>query len=432
MTDSVHAPPRHRPRPGLVDQIIDVAMTAATARSSEHAIGGASTRPHFAGFEALRAVASLMVVVHHAASTVAGVGETPRTGILDRYAAVFDSGVAVFFVLSGFLLWWPIVDRSLSNCPREPMLRFWWRRILRIVPAYWLALTVLWSIGIVHLGSDAWRYYLFLQVYSKETILGGIVVAWSLCTEVAFYALVPVFAGIVDRLAGRHGIWRRIRIHLLFCAALWSVGVLSRAGVDQWWPSERGLAFTWLPQNLDLFGAGMALAVVSAASMRSEGWRTALDRWARRAWPWWLAAGALFSWYALRVGAADFATGYQGVFWQQRQLLLGVVSILLLVPVVFGVDHGGAIRRFTMLPAVVWIGSVSYGLYLWHLDIMREFVARNVVGLTDLLSRGSSADPAIIVLAAIGTGFGLALAAASWYGVERPLQRFRNLGRRVG
>src|SRR5699024_6022857 len=180
---SAHVPPRHRPEPDPDDLHTGSPMTVVTAQDSRHATGAGSSRPHFTGFEAIRALAAVMVVVHHAGSIVSGLGPQPRTGFIERYAAVFDSGVAVFFVLSGFLLWWPFVDRSLRSASPGSIRSFWWRRILRIVPAYWVALSVLAVLGVVSVGDQPWRYYLFLQVYSKETILGGIVVAWSLCTE---------------------------------------------------------------------------------------------------------------------------------------------------------------------------------------------------------------------------------------------------------
>lgn len=402
-------------------------MTVVTAQEPPHDIGERSTRPHFTGFEALRALAASMVVLHHASSIVTGVRPPARAGVLESFAAVFDSGVAVFFVLSGFLLWWPIADRSVRDRPQERILGFWWRRVLRIVPAYWLALSVLWALGVVHLGDEAWRYYLFLQVYAKETILGGIVVAWSLCTEMAFYALLPLLARIVSFPARALNGPARVRVHLGFCAALALTGILSRFAIDRWWPGQRGLAFTWLPQNLDLFATGMALAVVSVASTHDAALRDSLDRWAARTWAWWAAGIALFSWYALRVGPADFVTGYRGWFWQQRQIVLALVTLLLLVPVVFGTRHGGPLRRAATAPPVVWVGLVSYGLYLWHLDLLTELVDRDVLGLGRLLLRGSDASPAILLLGAVGLVGGLTLAAVSWYGIERPLQRFRRL-----
>ncbi len=64
----------------------------------------------------------------------------------------------------------------------------------------------------------------------------------------------------------------------------------------------------------------------------------------------------------------------------------------------------------------MWVGTVSYGLYLWHLDILQE--------LPGWLGR-PFADVPIPVLLGLTLGLGLLAAAASWYGLERPLQVLR-------
>jgi len=401
-------------------------MTAATARQRDHAIGAAPTRPHYAGFEALRALAALMVVVHHAASTVGPLAQPARPGRLLTLASVFDGGVAIFFVMSGFLLWRPVVARSLAGRAGEPARAFWWRRIVRIVPAYWSALTVLWASGVVALGGHWWRYYLFLQTYSEETVLGGIVPAWSLGTEMAFYLVLPGLAVVIGRVARGRSPGLATGLHLGFCGLLGLGGFVARAVVDRSFADRRGLAFTWLPQNLDLFAWGMALAVLSAAAGAAvAGGRLGgrLDAAGRPTACWWGGAAALFAWYAYRVGPADLVTGYTGWSWHQRQLVLGAVAVLLLVPVVFGTGAGGPLRALASWRPIAWVGLVSYGLYLWHLDVMGWLVDHDVAGLRRALARGTSADPPLLLLCAATLAVALALAAVSWYGLERPLQR---------
>jgi len=77
--------------------------------------------------------------------------------------------------------------------------KFWERRLLRIVPAYWLALTVLtYVFRIVSIG-PGWQgvvtHYLFLQIYFPTAIFFGITQAWSLCTEMSFYLVLPLLPG---------------------------------------------------------------------------------------------------------------------------------------------------------------------------------------------------------------------------------------------
>ena len=108
--------------------------TAVLARDGSETTGTAPARVHFGGFEILRAIAAVMVVVHHAGSYA---GEA-RTGSLYTLTAVMDSGVAVFFVLSGYLLYKPFVRALLRDEPLPSVRRYFRHRLLRIVPLYWV------------------------------------------------------------------------------------------------------------------------------------------------------------------------------------------------------------------------------------------------------------------------------------------------------
>ena len=380
---------------------------------------------HFPGFESLRALAATMVVVHHAAN-LAG---PDRAGLLSTPAAVMDSGVAVFFVISGLLIYRPFAVAHLGDRATPGVLAFWWRRLLRIVPAYWVVLTFFWAIGSFHLGQDWWRYYLFLQIYSVTTVLGGVVQAWSLCTEMSFYLFIPFWALLVGSIAARRPTRRdRLVVELTGSALLFAGAIASRAAMDLWAPSHRNLGFMWLPTNLDLFATGMALAAVSAYCADAPELRARLDRLARTVGPWWLAAVALFAWYAYAVGPAPFATGYAGIFWQRRQILLAVFSALLLVPTLFGDQAHGLGRRVWAWRPIVWVGLVSYGLYLWHFDWMKRAIAhRDLVTSWPGWFETPQGDSNLWALLAVGMGVGLLFAAISWYVLEEPLGRFKAL-----
>jgi peptidoglycan/LPS O-acetylase OafA/YrhL len=399
--------------------------TAVQARDGSETTRLASPRVHFGGFEVLRAIAAVMVVVHHAGSYA---GEQ-RTGWLHPLTAVMDSGVAVFFVLSGFLIYRPFVAAQVDGRPAQRTTMFWWRRVLRIVPAYWVALTFFWALGAFELGDDWWRFYLFLQIYSPTTVLNGITQAWSLCTEMTFYLFIPIWALALAALARRAGsATRTLALHLGGCALLWAGGTVSRLAIEAWAPSKRGIAFDWLPTNLDLFATGMALAVVSVWAGHDERLRRRLDRVAARVEPWWLAAGALFLWYAYQVGPADFATGYSGWFWHRRQLTLGLFTLLLMVPAVFGPQDRTWARRAWSWRPVVWVGAVSYGIYLWHFDWMKRSIAS--VGALGQPSwpgwvRTPLGDSNFAYLLVVGLAAGSLFAAVSWYLLEEPLQRFK-------
>ena len=213
--------------------------------------------PRFPLIDSLRAIAALSVLISHAFYLT---GESQHAWF-GAFTARLDCGVAIFFVISGFLLYRPFVSARL-NGGRAPTVRdYARRRVLRIVPAYWLALTVLaiypglpqmWS-------SHSWAYYTFVQIYHPYWPLGGIVPAWSLSVEVSFYVLLPLVALFLAHSVFAPDRRSKIQSEVAFLACLAVAGLLFRA-FD---PSS------YLQQSLlgmiAWFIPGMLLAVASAA-----------------------------------------------------------------------------------------------------------------------------------------------------------------------
>lgn len=412
-------------------------MTAATSPAV------APARPHFAGLEGMRAVAASLVVLTHA-TYLAG---DARSGWLAQPGRFGDAGVAIFFTLSGFLLYRPFVVAHLDGSRLLPALAFWWRRILRIFPCYWLALTILWGLYVFQpfgfvigfdLGPQWWKYYLLLQIYTPGLAQGGIAQSWSIATEVSFYAVLPLWALLIRRLSRRRP--TPFALEFAGIAVLFTFGYLSR-----WWFSHydalavarvpgripegvtwRAVSFTWLPNQIDFFAIGMAVAAIHAWTTK-RGTIRRLARWTR--WPtlWWGAALGIYLTitYVLGDNSGDYRSGY----WQARSALYGLLGLTMLVPLVIGDQSRGAIRRFVNWKPIWWIGVVSYGLYIWHLDLMERLVTMpSPDGGPPLWTgiRGWNLEDASVVGLLVG-GFvlGLGAAALSWYLVERPLLRFK-------
>jgi peptidoglycan/LPS O-acetylase OafA/YrhL len=90
--------------------------------------------------DGVRGVAALLVLSYHVT------GETKinlRHGRAYELMTHLDIGVALFFLISGFLLYRPFLSARTLGTPRPTFRLFMRRRLLRIVPAYWFALTVL-------------------------------------------------------------------------------------------------------------------------------------------------------------------------------------------------------------------------------------------------------------------------------------------------
>src|SRR6476620_6181186 len=132
----------------------------------------------FAMVEGVRALAALMIVLDHAGA----IGAVQPATLAGSAMTRLNAGVAVFFVLSGFLLYRPFVAARLAGAPAPGVGRYLRRRLLRIVPAYYLAAVL----GALFLGvggvltHDWWSHAAFIQAYGFS---GGIVFADTACTE---------------------------------------------------------------------------------------------------------------------------------------------------------------------------------------------------------------------------------------------------------
>jgi peptidoglycan/LPS O-acetylase OafA/YrhL len=365
--------------------------------------------PRFPLFDSLRAIAALSVVAFHAAYYQGFLVGHP----LSRYYAQLNVGVAIFFVISGFLLYRPFAQARFDRADFPGVFPYAVRRVARIVPAYWLALPIIAAwLGhtAVFTAHGAIVYFGFLQIYSVHDLFGGIGQAWSVCVEVSFYAVLPLLALAVRRIPFRDedGF---LRTELLALAALFSAGLLWKVLTMPLNAAGTAVAFSpkvvTLPYFLDHFALGMAIAAVSVYLGAGRGP-------ARGSWiPWLAALGA----FVLIANASRwFGVKEAEIF---RHELKGLLGACLILPAVFGDQAVGFVRRVLANRALLWVGLVSYGVYLWQPAIMDELARHDARGAL------GGAVPAGIASLALT----LVVAAASYYGMERYVLR---LARRVG
>jgi peptidoglycan/LPS O-acetylase OafA/YrhL len=371
------------------------------------------------GLDGLRAIAAVAVVAHHVGFDTGATFRSSAGAVLAR----LDIGVPIFFALSGFLLTRPFVAALLDDEPFEPVMAFWRRRVARLFPAYWLALTVaVLAMGVTLPSLYAVvLHYGLLQIYDPGRALQGLPQAWSLCTEVSFYVALPLLALAARPLVAGLDRARRTRRLLCGVGVLYAVGVAWRLGLYAFDPPFRRNGLLWLPGQIDHFALGMGLAIVRVSAASSPAATERLARAVRRP-ALWLAAGLIAF---ATVCALDLPRGLDEIAARPdlaRQFLYGLVALFLLAPLAWCTTPRGSARVLFVNGPLEWLGLMSYGIYLWHKTLIP--VVQRWLGYGLFEGRWWVV---FVITMAIST----AAAFASWELLERPvLERARNKARR--
>lgn len=377
--------------------------------------------------DSLRAIAAILVVAAHSAFA-AGIYNDE---FLRRFVTRLDVGVTVFFLISGFLLYRPFFRARFAGERQPATAAYAWRRFLRIVPAYWVALTIIAWVQLDHAEIFSVRgfftYYCFGQVYTPGTGLGGIPQAWTLCVEVGFYAFLPFWALAMRWLPGRDARtmvrWELIALAGLALASfVYKVVLVQQGALDD---ASLGPYMLSLPPFLDQFAVGMTLAVASVwlASRDHEPWAVrVLDRRPGIAWGF---AFAVFVVVSTLVGlTGEFGEHVDRSEFFLRHMLFTLIALGLLLPASFGNPSRGLVRRLLGNRVLLWLGVVSYGIYLWHSAVYEQLTRWHFGEVAEVTHRYIWFFAALAVTTVV--------AAASYYIIERPALSLKRLvGRRA-
>lgn len=326
--------------------------------------------------DSLRGSAALVVAFLH--TMVIG-GLLYRSEFARHVVGQMDVAVTIFFCISGYVLYAPLV-RSHLDGETPSTRRYAIRRVLRIIPAYWVALTisaVLLGWHYVFTPTGIVSYYGLVYLYGHEP-LSAIQPGWTLCVEISFYVFLPIWAWLLRRAPARdHD--SIVRLHLWALAALgllsavYVLAMLQFGGLGNVNPSG-----TWqiaaLPARLSGFATGMAIAVLAINARDGK----QLPRVVRilRDFPWLsiLSAAVLFV-ISTIVVTPDFTTlpniyGHADIVL--RMVLFWGIGALILVPAVFP-REGSLVDRVLTAKSLVSLGLVSFGMYLCHWPLLIFF-----------------------------------------------------------
>lgn len=379
-----------------------------------------ATPPEQRGYptlNAVRAVGALGVVATH---TAFDTGEILR-GAHGAFLARLDFGVTLFFVLSGFLLSRQFVLAAASGRESPSTRHYLWKRALRILPLYWLTvvLALLTLPENRSIGVGEWLRNLTLtQIYTQGELPTGLTQMWSLCTEVAFYLLLPLLMMAVLRPRARRWSPGLTLTYLLLLSLLgFAWQVISATSSD---PTAQHF-HQWLPGFFPWFAVGIAFAVVEAQSRYAPAdsrWHL-LDRLGGDLVGCWLAGAALFAIACTPLAGPLVLTEPTPLQAAMKSLLYTLSAAFLVLPLIFGPERKGLGRRIAASRPAVWLGDVSYGIFCLHLLVLE--VAMRVLRVEEF--EGSFLP--VFALTVAGT---VAVAALSFYLLERPVMRLKDKG----
>jgi peptidoglycan/LPS O-acetylase OafA/YrhL len=381
--------------------------------------------------DGVRGIAAIAIVIVHVWLFTGGFGGF-GDNLANRAVVRLDGMVSIFFVLSAFLLYRPMIARRTGG-PRAPRVGdYARRRVLRIYPAYWLALTVLAIVpGLFGVFSSHWPAFYSLAVNlnplydssvcpAADSFACGLPQSWTLTTEMSFYLLLPLYAALAARLARGRDTRQWVRAELFLLAALAALSIflnMSPASlrVEPWFRFTFLGHFFWL-------ALGLGLAVLSVAYEDRSKLPSPLRQLARRpGLSWGAALGVYLATVAILQPVPFIVANDTTPEFLTTHLAHGTLATLIVIPVVFGDPNLRLPRTVLANPLIAWLGLISYGVYLWHVTIAYY------LGFGG--AEGSFAEVLSLTLL-----IAVPIAAASYYLLERPLMRlkYRPLGEVLG
>jgi len=357
---------------------------------------------YFPAIDILRGFAAYSVIILHVIAHTNWT-EFPQTGPLSWFRSG-SLGVDLFFVISGFVVYYSAIDIFNREGYSSFLLSFSLRRFFRLYPLY--ALTLIASIymsqryllDVPNLGVHLLTHLTFIHSFNTDWFSSINGVNWSIAIEVHFYILIALFIAQLGKINGAVILLGALALAWIWRWASWQ---LIPDNGDALYLYQLFVLSTQLPGRLDQFAIGMTIATLvrSApfASWRTSNWMMPLS-----------AALAALTIYCFVFPQVNFWPSGQVAFIFSRTLI--------------ALGFGCAIFAACQIKSPIFLhwsrpfryaGTISYGLYLWHLPFL-------------VMLKSSGLSP--LAIAALTLTATTLTAATCWHMLEKP---FIALGRRL-
>lgn len=314
-----------------------------------------------ASLTGIRALAALLVMGTHAAYTT---GKYPQ-GYVGLVYSRMEIGVPIFFVLSGFLLFGPWVRAMAQDRPAPSVARYAWHRVRRIMPAYVITVVVAYIVyhyrtagpNPGHDWTGLFRNLTLTQIYTDNYLYShlhqGLTQMWSLAVEVAFYIVLPLLTYLLLAVLCRRRWQPRLLLTGLAALSLITPAWLVLVHTTDWLPDGAKL---WLPTYFAWFIGGMMLAV--------------LQEMGERTYAVICLPLALICYLIVATPIGGEATTSPTKLWEAlaKAVFYAVIATLMVAPLALG--NRGPYARVLGSRPMVWLGEISYEIFLIHLIVM--------------------------------------------------------------
>lgn len=313
-------------------------------------------------------------------------------------------GVPLFFVLSAFLLTSQWQGRGLSG---HAVRGFWYRRFLRIYPAFWLQLGILLLV--------AWFVDGLLPPYSGlDLLLNALIwvnlpptmtqplngVWWTLPVELMFYVLLPALVAAQRRIG-----WCWVVLACLAITVAWRLAMIQVFAGQPLAPQLH--LIDALPGSLATFAAGFAVAHAT--------WRPSTG--ARRLSLALLLLVYLALQYWLWINNAVYLAGHWMLcVWVPSLAIALACGVYLAVQSPTG-------QRWLGSALMIWLGEVSFGIYLWHYPVLKL--------LSVWMPHAGATSVGSMLALGLALMMTLTLAGLSFHLVESRVMGWRRIGTRA-
>ncbi|MEX0409765.1 acyltransferase [Aquibium sp. LZ166] len=358
-------------------------------------------RLYFPALDGLRFLAFLLVFARHTLG--------PQDNSMVAFAVEFGwSGVDLFFLLSSFLFFAMLSAENDKN--GQINFRFFYlRRILRIIPLYFLYIAIVWSIGYAYgtPGNTIWSLLAYLT-FTINLLWGWTSERWSffmgnhlwtIAYEEQIYLVLPFIIAAIIGTKGR----LKIALAALLVAACISAWL-------RWYITSHGLMVS---ENTVYMTPFLRAETVIAGIICGMAWASDIYK---RVPSWVYGIVTLLIIVSLWLYTREY--GFSQFNHRNGLIVYPILALLFSALLLYCLSEESYLARILALGPIAYLGKISYGLYIWHFFIARWIPPR--------VAKYFELDVTYGLMFVIGLVLTILVAAASYHLYERRFIRLKD------